>query len=159
MFSKKKKIIILSVMVALLVVTGYLNIALNNNVDQTKDTSGSNLNFYDAYREERQDSRESAILYYDGIIADSTSSAEAKALAEESRQKLIDAMEAELTIEGLITGIGFEDVVLTTTGAKIMVVIKASAEDLTSMQIRQIATIVSEQTGKPLTSIRIIPSE
>ena len=41
MFSKKKKIIILTIMVALLVVTGYLNIALNNNVTQPTSTTAT----------------------------------------------------------------------------------------------------------------------
>ncbi|MDD4110136.1 MAG: SpoIIIAH-like family protein [Clostridia bacterium] len=158
MFSKKKKIIILSVMVALLVVTGYLNIALNDNL-QTVPTNTNVASFYDTYRDEREDSRGTAILYYDSIISDSTSSAEAKALAETSRQKLIAALEQELLIEGLIKGAGFEDAVLSTTSDMIMVVIKASAEDLTDAQVATIATIVTEQTGKPLTSIRIIPSD
>ncbi len=158
MFSKKKKIIILSVMVALLVVTGYLNIALNNNVE-TVPTNTTTANFYDSYRTDREDSRETAILYYDSIIADSTSSSEAKALAEQSRQKLLEALETERTIEHLIKGIGFEDVVLSTTSDKIMVIIKASLEELTDPQVAAIATIVTEQTGKPLTSIRIVPSE
>lgn len=159
MFSKKKKIIILSVMVALLVVTGYLNIALNKSSDNFIETGTKNTDFYSSYRDDRQESRETAILYYDSIIADSTSSAEAKTLAENSRKVLIDALEKELLIEGLIKSAGFEDAVLTTTSEKIMVVIKASAEDLTDAQIATIATIVTEQTGKPLTNIRIVPSK
>ena len=159
MFSKKKKIIILSVMVALLVLTGYLNIALNNNVTETVKTGGNIMSFYDSYRLDRQTSRETAILYYDSIIADSASSSEAKTLAEQSRFKLIQAMEAELLIEGLIKAAGFKDVVLTTTSDNIMVVLKASVSDLTDAQIATVATIVTEQTGKPLTSIRIVPSE
>ena len=158
MFSKKKKIIILTVMVALLVVTGYLNIALNNNVSQPT-SSNSNLDFYASYRADRESSRQSAILYYEGIIADSTSSQEAKELAETKRQELIDALEKELLIEGLIKSVGFEDVVLTTTSENINVIVKAKAEDLTEAQIGQIATIVKEQTNKSLSNIRIIPAE
>jgi hypothetical protein len=158
MFSKKKKIIILSVMVALLVVTGYLNIALNNNLE-TVPTNTNAASFYDTYRDQRASAREAAILYYDSIIADSTSSSEAKDLAAASRHKLIVALEQEPLIEGLIKVAGFEDAVLSTTSDMIMVVVKASAEDLTDAQVATIATIVTEQTGKPLTSIRIIPSE
>ena len=157
--SKKKKIIILSVMVALLVVTGYLNIALNNNVSQSTQTSTTTLDFYASYRADSEASRESAILYYDGIIADSTSSQEAKELAEASRQELINAMEKELLIEGLIKSVGFEDVVLTTTSENINVIVKASAEELTDAQLGQIATIIQEQTKMPLDNIRIIPAQ
>lgn len=159
MFSKKKKIIILSVMVALLVVTGYLNIALNNNVSQTTTTQTSNLNFYDSYRADRQSSRDSEILYCEGILADSTSSQEAKDMAEKRRDELIEAMETELLIEGLIKGLGYEDVVLTASNDNINVIIKAKREDLTDSQLAKIETIIKEQTKKPLTCVRIIPSE
>ncbi len=157
--SKTKKIIILSVMVALLVVTGYLNIALNNNATQQVSNQNSNLDFYSSYRADRDASREAAILYYKGIIADETSSQEAKNLAETSRQALVDAMETELTTEGLLKGLGFEDVVLTTTTENINVIIKAKREDLTDAQLGQIGTIVFEQTKRPLDNIRIIPAE
>ncbi len=157
--SKTKKIIILSVMVALLVVTGYLNIALNNNATQQVSNQNSNLDFYSSYRADRDASREAAILYYKGIIADETSSQEAKDLAETSRQALVDAMETELTTEGLLKGLGFEDVVLTTTTENINVIIKAKREDLTDAQLGQIGTIVFEQTKRPLDNIRIIPAE
>ncbi len=156
MFSKKKKIIILSVMVALLVVTGYLNIALNNNVSQPVSTN-TNLSFYESYRADRETSRENAILYYNSIIASEASSAEAKELAEASRKELVDALEKELLIEGLIKSVGFEDAVLTTTSENINVIVKA--EELTPAQVAQIATIVKEQTQKPLDNIRIIPTE
>lgn len=157
--SKTKKIIILSVMVALLVVTGYLNIALNNNATQQVSNQNSNLDFYSSYRADRDASREAAILYYKGIIADETSSQEAKDLAETSRQALVDAMETELTTEGLLKGLGFEDVVLTTTTENINVIVKAKREDLTDAQLGQIGTIVFEQTKRPLDNIRIIPAE
>ncbi len=146
-------------MVALLVVTGYLNIALNNNATQQVSNQNSNLDFYSSYRADRDASREAAILYYKGIIADETSSQEAKDLAETSRQALVDAMETELTTEGLLKGLGFEDVVLTTTTENINVIIKAKREDLTDAQLGQIGTIVFEQTKRPLDNIRIIPAE
>lgn len=155
--SKKKKIIILSVMVALLVVTGYLNIALNNNNVQSVSTTQT-ADFYATYRSDREASRESAILYYEGIIADETSSQEAKELAETSRQELVDAMEKELITEGLLKGLGFEDVVLTTTSENVNVVVKVKAEDLTEAQLEQIAQIVEEQTKKSPDNIRVIPA-
>ena len=155
MLSKKKKIIILVVMVALLVVTGYLNIALNNNVTTTS-TNVVTTDFYAGYRADRQNSRETSIMYYDSIIASADSSEEAKAIASASRQELIDAMEKELIIEGLIKGAGFEDVVLTTTTENINVVVKAS--ELSATDVAKIAKIVQDQTGKSLDNIKIIPS-
>ena len=155
MLSKKKKVIILVVMVALLVVTGYLNIALNNNVSTPTQATVA-TDFYAGYRADRQSSRETAIMYYDSIIASADSSEEAKAMAAKSRQELIDAMEKELVVEGLIKSAGFEDAVLTTTSENINVVIKAS--ELSAGEVAKIAKIVQEQTGKSLDNIKIIPS-
>lgn len=160
MFSKRKKIIILSVMVALLVVTGYLNIALNRG-GEVLQTNTAVASFYDSYRAERQLTREELVLYYNSIIANSEDE-EDKTLARESRQKLLDFAEQELFVEGLIKGIGFEDVVLTmpiTESGKIMVVVKATREQLTDPQLMAISTIVTEQTGRALRDIRIVPSE
>ena len=155
MLSKKKKVIILVVMVALLVVTGYLNIALNNNVSTPTSTTVA-ADFYAGYRADRQNSRETAIMYYDSIIASADSSEEAKTMAAQSRQELIDAMEKELVVEGLIKSAGFEDAVLTTTSENVNVIIKAS--ELSTGEVAQIAKIVQEQTGKSLDNIKIIPS-
>lgn len=154
MISKKKKIFILIAMVALLVVTGYLNIALNNNVT---DTTSSNLNFYDGFRKERQDTRDSAILLYNSIIASSSSSEQAKANAEASLDALVSAMLMEMTIEQLIIGLGFEDAVLSITDKDVInVVVKAS--QLTREETARIGNIVRQQTGKSLDDIKIIPS-
>lgn len=155
MLSKKKKIIILVVMVALLVVTGYLNIALNNNVT-TQTSSTTTTDFYAGYRSDRQNSRETAIMYYDSIIASADSSEEAKALATQSRQELIDAMEKELVVEGLLKSAGFEDAVLTTTSENVNVIVKAS--ELSAGELAKIGKIVQEQTGKSLDNIKIIPA-
>ncbi len=155
MLSKKKKIIILVVMVALLVVTGYLNIALNNNVT-TQTSTTTTTDFYAGYRSDRQNSRETAIMYYDSIIASADSSEEAKALATQSRQELIDAMEKELVVEGLLKSAGFEDAVLTTTSENVNVIVKAG--ELSAGELAKIGKIVQEQTGKSLDNIKIIPA-
>ena len=112
--SKRKKIIVLSVMFVLLVVTGYLNIALNKT--STTPASSENVvtgNFFVTYRTDRQSTRDQEIAYYDAIIASSSSSSEAKANAESKKQDLINNMEMELVTEGLIKAKGFDDVIVT----------------------------------------------
>ena len=47
---KKTKIIILSAMVLLLGVTGYLNIALNSKVTQTQSNAVTSANYFTTYR-------------------------------------------------------------------------------------------------------------
>jgi len=70
-FSKKKKIIILSIMIALLLVTGYVNVALNSSLssNSTQTSAGSTTtNFYTTYRNERESTRTQEIQFYDSII-------------------------------------------------------------------------------------------
>ena len=96
MTSKKKKIIILTGMVALLVLTGVLNIVLNLTADgDVLDVSGTDVytDFFTSYRDYRTESREQTLMYYDEIIASESTSADAKAEAEASRLQLMQDME------------------------------------------------------------------
>ena len=61
--SRKKKIIILSVMIGLLMITGYVNVALNNSLSTkatTTETSATatNQGFYTTYKSERESTRQ-----------------------------------------------------------------------------------------------------
>jgi len=155
MLTKKRKIIILSVMLVLLVVTGYLNVILNNG---TLPVGGINTgNFFATYRTDRQATRAQEISYYDAIIASSSSSSEAKTLAENKRASLIAAMELELVTEGLIKAKGFEDVIVTTTTSSINVIVKSGT--LQANQVAQIVQVIQEQTGASIDNIKIIPVE
>ena len=120
--SKKKKIIILSAMVALLLVTGYVNVALNSSlssgITQTSSTTTS-ANFYTNYRNERETTRTQEIQFYDSIIASATSSDEAKEEAEANKLAIITQMEKELVTEGIIRGKGFEDAIVTSSSSNV----------------------------------------
>lgn len=156
--SKKKKIIILSVMFVLLVVTGYLNIALNSN--NSVPTSSNNVvtgNFFTTYRTDRQSTRDQEISYYDAIIASATSSTDAKANAEAKKQELVARMEMELVTEGLIKAKGFDDVVVTNSNGCVNVIVKSA--ELQSAEVAQIVSIVQEQANVGIDNIKIIPVE
>ena len=157
--SKKKKIIILSVMVALLLVTGYVNVALNsslsNNITQT--SSNVSANFYTTYRTEREATRAQEIQFYDSIIASATSSAEAKTEAELNKMNLIATMEKELVTEGIIRGKGFTDAIVTSSSSNVNVFVQSA--ELTSNEVAQITTVVTEQLGVEIDNIVIIPAE
>ncbi len=157
MLSKKKKIIILSVMAVLLVVTGYLNIALNRGVVETGGSNITTANFFSTYRSDRESVRSEEIKYYDAIIASEDSSLEAKQSAEAKKAELIKAMEIELVTEGLIKAKGFEDVIVTSTSSNVKVVVKTA--ELTSAQVAQIVDVVREQTGLAIDYIKVIPVE
>lgn len=159
MTGKKKKIIILTGMVALLVLTGVLNIVLNNTVGNATNVSGENtyVDFFTSYRDYRTESREQALLYYDEIIASETASAEAKAEAEAAKLELTEKMETELVLEGLIRSLGFEDAIVTSTTENLNVIVKC--RELTGTQATQIKEIVVSETGISTLNLRIIPTE
>ena len=158
--SKKKKIIILSAMVALLLVTGYVNVALNSSLSSgatQTSASSTTANFYTNYRSEREATRTQEIQFYDSIIASTTSSEEAKDEAEANKVALIAQMEKELVTEGIIRGKGFEDAIVTSSSSNVNVFVKSA--ELTSAEVAQITTVVTEQLNVELDKIIIIPSE
>lgn len=157
MLKKRTKIIILIAMVLLLGVTGYLNVALNNNV--TTQTSGTitTANYFDTYRTDRQSTRDQELLYYDAIITSESSSKEAIENAEAKKLEIVNAMESELVMEGLIKAKGFEDVIVTNSASNVNVIVKCA--NLDSSQVAQIVEIVKQQTSKSIDNIKIIPVE
>ncbi len=158
MVTKKKKIIVLSVMMGLLVLTGFLNITLNNSNDVV-DTSGtvSTANFFTSYRTDRDEARTQEKLYYTAILESASSSAEAKTSAEEALADIAAQIESELYLEGNIKAKGFDDVVVSMTENFVNVMVKSA--ELTDAQVAQIVQVVQEQTNKSIDNIKIIPVE
>ena len=156
--SKKKKIVILSVMIALLLVTGYVNVALNSTIASgiTTETSTTTANFYTTYRTEREATRTQEIQFYDSIIASASASESAKQDAEINKMALISQMEKELVTEGIIRGKGFSDAIVTTSSSNVNVFVQSA--ELTSTEVAQITSVVTEQLGVEIDRIIIIPS-
>ncbi|MGN0744083.1 MAG: SpoIIIAH-like family protein [Christensenellales bacterium] len=158
--SKTKKIIVLSVMVALLIATGVLNFVLNDKLNQTGQIASeqqSNVaqTFFAAARSERDATRESEFLYLDAIMNSEASTEGAKATAQEQKLALVDRMEKELALETLIKGKGFEDVIVTIGDSGVSIVV--GSQELTVEQANQIlSVVVSETTFKP-TDVNVIP--
>lgn len=157
--TKKKKIVILSVMVALLLVTGFVNVALNSSLNSGKiaETSTTSASFYATYRSEREATRTQEIQFYDSIIASASSSTSAKEEAEVNKMALIAQMEKELVTEGIIKGKGFADCVITTSSNNVNVFVKSA--ELSKEEVAQITSIVVTQLNVDLDKIIILPSE
>ncbi len=153
---KRTKIIIIAVMVLLLGVTGYLNVMLNNSVSSNEETATTS-SYFQTYRSDRESTRDQEMLYYDAIIASETSSADAIATAESAKLALIEQMEQELVVEGLIKAKGFEDCVVTISDSDVNAVVKSG--DLTETEVAQIVDIIQSQLNTRLENIKIIPVE
>ena len=157
MLSKKSKIFVLVGMLALLVVTGYLNVYLNNRSKSDSLVTANSADFFTTYRNDRTTTRNQTMLYLDSIIESDFSSKEAVAEAEKNKLALTGAMEAELNLEGTIKSMGFADVVISTGNDYCNVMVKT--KELKSEQVAKILEAVTAQTGKTANYVRIIPVE
>lgn len=155
---KRTKIVIITAMVLLLGVTGYLNVMLNNSVSKTssQDTI-STASYFQTYRTDRESTRDQEMLYYDAIITSESSTDAAIKNAEEAKLSLISQMEKELVVEGLIKAKGFEDCIVTVSDTNVNAVVKAS--ELTSSEVAQIVSVLQSQLAVSIENIKIIPVE
>lgn len=159
MVTKKKKIIVLSVMMGLLVLTGFLNITLNSSSGDVVHTSGTvtSANFFTSYRTDRDNARTQEKLYYTAILESANSTAEAKATATDTLNNLAAMIEQELYLEGNIKAKGFNDVIVSMSNNFVNVMVKSA--ELSDAQVAQIVQVVQEQTSKSIDNIKIIPVE
>lgn len=154
--SKKKKIIVSICMVLLLAATAYLNILLaNGKADNDSPVSG---NFFTEYRSERTSTREQEMLYLDGIIGNTSLAAETVNAAATQKMEIVDLMEKELVLEGLIKAKGFEDVAVTMSNANDNVNVIVKADELSQEDVAGIYSVLAEQVdGISYSNIKIIP--
>ena len=100
-----KKVLVLCTMVALLIVTGTLNFVLNDKL--TSPTDGTDVvttseTFFTSCRAERETARAEEFSLLEAILTSDTSTEELIASANEKKLELIDMIERELVLEGLI---------------------------------------------------------
>lgn len=151
---KAKKVIILGVFSLLLLVTGGVNIYLNNRAtSQANANIQTSANFFNNYRTDRKSTRDQEKLYLDAIIASETTSAEAKANAEAERLKLITNMDSIMNIENLIKAKGFSDVIVSATANTINVIVETGG--LTNAEVAQIVDVVKNNSDYSIDSIKI----
>ena len=161
--SKKKRFFIITGFCLLLLVTGTVNILVNNslvaenNTDTTVNANTTVGNFFTNYRTNRTDTRNEELMYLEAIISSEASSAEAISNAEAEKIKIVTAMESELTMEGLIKAKGFEDVIISDLNNSITVMVKSA--ELTKAEVAQIVDVVQTQTKYDIENIKIIPVE
>ncbi len=160
--SKKKRFFIISAFCLLLLVTGTINVLVNNSIISTNQTSSTNTtvtagNFFTNYRTNREDTRNEELMYLEAIISSTTSSAEAISNAEAEKIKLVTAMESEMVLEGLIKAKGFEDVIISDLNSSLTVIVKSA--ELTKAEVAQIVETVQGQTNYDIENIKIIPVE
>ncbi len=154
--SKRKKIFVLVSMVLLLVVTGYLNVALNKT-DSNLEVTTTSANFFTSCRADKIASRNYQLELCNSIINTSTDQLEIEA-AKAERAKINARVENELVLESLIAATGYEDVIVTTADESTNVFVKTSA-GLNSDEVASILSILTNDAGIVASTVKIIPVE
>lgn len=153
-----KKVIVLSCMVALLVVTGVLNFVLNDQLS-AKDPSvngGATVEtFFSSYRADRETARAQEFSYLDAIIASAESSDSVKASAEQKKLELLANIETELVLENLIKSKGFDDAVVTMSTDNVNVIVNKA--ELTSEEASQILGVILGETDYTAVQVVLVP--
>ncbi len=152
--SKKKKIIVLSLMIALLAVTAVCNFVLSGD-SVYGDTSPTG--YFAEYRSQRSASRNEQMLQLDKIIAESAEDSSVRDTAITQKMQLTMLTEQELKLETLIKAYGYEEVVVTMSisSPNVSVVVKDSDFDQADA-VKIYNLLVSENTIDS-ENINIIP--
>ncbi len=157
--TKKRKIIVLSCMIALLAVTAVFNfIWTTESTSATNDSAvATSSNYFTQYRTERMSTRNEELLQLDAIISASSAESAERAEALSMKIELTGITETELLLENLIKAYGFEDavVVMGLESGSVNVITKSS--ELTTNDAIKIYTIVEEETGISSENVKIIP--
>ncbi len=156
--SKKRKIIVLSCMIALLAVTAVFNFILTTDTIPNEQAAiVSNANYFTQYRSERVSTRNEQIVQLDEIIATSAADSTERSDALSMKIELTEITEKEMLLENLIKAYGFEDVVVVIglESENINVITKTS--ELTADDAIVIHSILAEEVNAAPENVKIIP--
>lgn len=156
--NKKRKIIVLSCMIALLAVTAVFNFVLTSApVDDSESLVVSSANYFSQYRSERITTRNEELLQLDQIIESATADSQERADALSMKIELTALTEKEMLLESLIKAYGFEDAVVVIGLESQNVNVIAKSPELTADDAVLIYTIVAEEANVSPENVKIIP--
>lgn len=155
--TKKKKIILLSCMIALLAVTAVFNFIFTTNYTDDTVQTVSSSNYFVQYRTERTSTRNEEILQLDTIIASATEGSTERNEAYSMKTQLTLITEKEMYLESLIKAYGFEDavVVMGIDSGNVNVITKSG--NLTTDDAIKIYSIIQEEGIASPENVKIIP--
>ncbi len=156
--SKKKKVIILSCMIALLAVTAVFNFILTTDGSaNSEDAISTSANYFTQYRSERLATRNEELLQLDAVISTAGVSNDELNEALSLKTELTKITERELLLENLIKAYGFEDVVVVIGLDSENVNVIAKDAELTTDDAVKIYTIIQEENIASPENVKIIP--
>jgi len=151
---KKKKIFVLAGMVALLVITGVLNIVLNRASEPDYVGGAVQRNYFEMTRADKLANRQETLMFLQALIEQG---GEGRAAAEAQKLAITSAMSIETTLEGQIRALGHQEVLVSASGHFITVILRSN--DLTDIQVAQIVRVITSNTDRTPSNIRIMEIE
>lgn len=148
-FSKKvRKIALMTGLLALLVVTGYLNFTLNQNAVGINASSKTETNMFITLKENRADARLAQQLVLQEIVANTNASETARQEAETALTTLANTIAFENNTENLIAAqCNYEDVIVSRNGTKLNVIVKTDSE-ISNENLQKIMKILANAMDK-----------
>ena len=155
---KKKKIIVLTCMIALLAITAVFNFILTGTSSSVVDSDVlSSTDYFTKYREERATTRNESILQLDSIISSSEVGSDTHSDALEMKLELTSMTEKEMLLETLIKAYGFDDVVVVMNLDSDSVNVITKSSSLSTDDAIVIYNILQEESVCSPENVKIIP--
>lgn len=156
--SNKKKIIVMSSLVALLAATAVFNFVLANTETVTSaEGEVTTANYFTTYRSERATTRNEEIVQLDSVIALYEEGDEKYEAATEMKMEIVAAMEQELILENMVKSLGFSDAVVSVSVDSDNVNVFINSAELNYDTALSIYTMLKEETGIVAGNIIIMP--
>ena len=156
--AKKKKIIVLSCMIALLAVTAVFNFILTASGNEVSETAAvSSANYFTKYRTERLTNRNEDLLQLDSVLKSAESGSTEYNDALNMKLQLTAMTEREMLLENLIKAYGFKDVVVVMGLDSENVNVITKSDELTASDAVLIYTIINEEASVSPENVKIIP--
>lgn len=149
-FNKKaRKIALMTGLLALLVVTGYLNFTLNQNAVSINAGSKTETNMFVTLKENRADSRLAQQMLLQEIVANQAASEDARAEAQTALTSLAETIAYENNTENLISAqCGYDDVIVSRNGTKLNVIVKSAESEISNENLQKIMKILANAMNK-----------
>lgn len=156
--TKRKKVVILSCMIALLAITAVFNFVLTGTEGGASNTAATvSADYFTQYRTERVNSRNEELLQLEGVIASQGVTETALNEALSLKLELTSMTEREMLLESLLKAYGFDDVVVVIGLDSENVNVITKSADFTTDDAILIYTVVSEEINAQPENVKIIP--
>ena len=157
--SNKKRIIVMSSLVALLGATAVFNFVLASKTDSavSSDNGVTTANYFSTYRAERTTTRNEELMQLDSVIALYEEGDEKYEAATEMKLEIVSAMEQELILENMVKSLGFSDAVVSVSVDSDNVNVFINSEELNYDTALSIYNMMKNETGVVAGNIIIMP--